>query len=78
MRTPDIWGIVSGERREVSLSTFTPDDDLSPTLETAIELLETARDLMYASGWSSERTGRFLHEFASVTENQEVSDRRIP
>ncbi len=69
------WGIVSGVRREIALPAHEPVDDLSPTLETAIELLETARNLMYASGWSSQRSGRFLHEFAAITERQEVDDR---
>ena len=50
-------------------------EELPPAIETAIELLQTSRELLYASGWSSERTGRFIHEFASRTEHQNVPDR---
>lgn len=52
-----------------------PEDELPPTIETAIELLETARDLLYESGWSSERSARFMGEFVAQTEKQGVPDR---
>ena len=70
-------GLTGPVMRDVVLSVGFDDDheELPPTIETAIELLQTSRDLLYASGWSSERTGRFIGEFASRTERQSVPDR---
>ena len=67
-------GVIEDIRLPVGFD-HSPEDELPPTIETAIELLEIARDLLYESGWGSERSARFLGEFVAQTERQGVPDR---